>query len=168
MRTAFTELLSDLESADAGVVGKACSDAALLLERHVYHRYGDEMYLELLGNSELLDLELDTNSYNEIVSRLRNILDRRGQCADVAAWAAGKTRDVRLRLSLLCVLRDHDRIEDDNLIYQTIIALENHGLDEEIVDLLQRVSLSQKLVRSSERAIEILSMPPEILKLEMS
>jgi hypothetical protein len=167
MNKAFSELLRDLESEDMEVAKRACSDAALLLERHVSNRYDDAMFDEFFGPGDLLDVRFDDKSYDEVIIRLLDVLDRRKACADVAAWAAGKTCDIRLRGRLLDTLRDHASIEEDNLVYQTIIALENFGLDEEVVGLLGEVSTSARMIRSAERAREILSLPPEVLRLKM-
>jgi len=155
LSNAFSMLLRGLESEDVETVREACLDAAYLLERHAFNSYTDETYVELFRLSDLLGFRLDGKSHDEIVARLGGILDRRMACADVAAWAAGKSRDPELRRKLVTALKHYASIELDDFVYQIIVALESYGLDDEAIELIREVSTKTGMTRSSTYASEI-------------
>ena len=105
----------------------AISYAGFMLERETMIGWAEETYRGLLPEP-LFHRRLTKPETEQLVDGLICLLQsRHATLAGGAAWALGKTRFERVAPELLRVVRAWPQL-DDNLIYQSLIALDNFGL----------------------------------------
>lgn len=157
MKDILRRLTGDLESREFEVWSHAFSDVALLLERHALDRYDDPIYQEAFSTEALLDHFLDQADIDRFTACLVKVLRTEEDRAASAAWALGKTYDAKVSNELSAALEAYIEANNDEVVYQLIIALENCD-KEKSSSFIAKLSKSENLNKSAEYAKQVLSL----------
>lgn len=155
MRDEIRKVIQGAASGETVQWQSALTDCALLIERHSLDRYADDIYLQLFSDDSLFGVSLYDDEYKELIQLVLKLMADSREKAAMAAWALGKSYAVEYSPKLIESLRRYLELQNDEVVYQILIALENCGLSE-AVPLLVDVSKNIDMKKSAEYAREIL------------
>ena len=138
MHKTIKNLIEKCDSEDAVIWRKALVHSAYLIERHSMERYGDQNYHDM--PDDLSNHILTEDEYQELVNTLIGVLkiENDGEKVATAAWALGKSFSDRVVPHLIHLLKECWKTDGD-IAYQTLIALDNHGI-EQVKDIVADIA----------------------------
>jgi hypothetical protein len=138
MAVTVKSILEHVRVAGASTPPETITYLGLLLERDAMKRYDDPIYAQLHFPPGWLELKLSRVEFEEIVEVLANVLEQHPKLASTAAFALGKAYSDLAVPRLIAALGSNWQT-DDELAYQLLIALDNHGIAE-AADLVRRIA----------------------------
>lgn len=138
MAVTVGRILDDVRRAGAEAPVETITHLGLLLERASQNRYDDASYSLLTFPDDWLPIRLAASDVRAIVEALADVIDRHPKLASTAAWALGRAFSDPAVPRLRAALERYWQT-DDEIAYQLLIAIDNHGL-ERSWDLVNRVA----------------------------